>query len=250
VSTDVTTRVGTFVWHENVSAQPQQAQDFYTQLFGWEIEVYKAGEFEYPMIKADGTLYGGFPTVPEGTPPHWVGNVQVESVDDTVDKAKSAGGDLLVGPMDIPEVGRYAVLKDDQGAIFVAFQPQGDGPQGTGVFVWDELGTQDVEAAEKFYNAVFGWTTNDMGPDFGGYKIFQLGETGVGGLMKLPDPSIPSMWSPYVAVEDADATVATAGELGGSTILEPMDIPTVGRIAVLKDPVGAVFGVIKPAPQS
>ena len=89
-----------------------------------------------------------------------------------------------------------------------------------------------------------------MGPDFGGYKIFQLGETGVGGLMKMPDPSVPSMWAPYVAVEDADATVAKAGELGGSTVLEAMDVPTVGRIAVLSDPLGAVFGIIKPSPQS
>ena len=249
MSTQVTSRVGTFVWHENVTTDPARAQEFYTQLFGWEIEVFQAGDVEYPMIKADGQLHGGFPSVPAGTPPHWVGNVQVEDVDGTVDKAKAAGGELLVGPMDIPEVGRYAVLRDDQGAIFVGFQPEGGGPQGAGVFVWDELGTQDVEAAESYYKAVFGWTTNDMGPDFGGYKIFQIGETGVGGLMKLPDPSIPSMWSPYVAVEDADATVAKAGELGGSTVLEPMDVPTVGRIAVLKDPVGAVFGIIKPSPQ-
>lgn len=249
MSTQVRTRTGTFVWHENVSPQSERAQQFYTQLFGWGIEHFKAGDFDYPMIAVDGQMHGGFPTVAEGTPPHWVGNVQVESVDETLEKAKSAGGELVVGPMDIPEVGRYAVLKDDQGAIFVAFQPTGEGPQGAGVFVWDELGTQDVQAAEKFYDAVFGWTTNDMGPDFGGYKIFQLGETGVGGLMEMPDPSVPSMWSPYVAVEDADVTVAKAGELGGSTVIEPMDIPTIGRIAVLKDPVGAVFGIIKPSPQ-
>ena len=249
MSTQVTTRVGTFVWRENVTTDPARAQEFYTQLFGWGIEHFQAGEFDYPMIAVDGQMYGGFPTVPEGTPPHWVGNVQVESVDDTIEKAKAAGGDLLVGPMDIPEVGRYAVLKDSQGAVIVAFQPGGEGPQSAGVFVWDELGTQDVEAAERFYNAVFGWTTADMGEEYGGYKIFQLGETRVGGLMKLPDPSIPSMWAPYIAVDDTDATVAKAGELGGSTVLEAMDVPNVGRIAVLSDPVGAVFGIIKPSPQ-
>ena len=107
--------------------------------------------------------------------------------------------------MDIPEVGRYAVLKDPQGAIFVAFQPEGDGPTGAGVFVWDELGTQDVDGAETFYHEVFGWTTSDMGEEYGGYKIFNLGEKGVGGLMKMPDPSVPSMWCPYIATEDVDA---------------------------------------------
>jgi predicted enzyme related to lactoylglutathione lyase len=250
MSTDVTTAVGTFVWRENVSSDPQRAEDFYTQLFGWEIEHFKSGDVDYPMIKANGQLHGGFPTVPEGTPPHWVSNVQVDSADDTVEKAKSAGGELLVGPMDIPEVGRYAVLKDPQGAIFVAFQPEGDGPTGAGVFVWDELGTQDVDGAETFYHEVFGWTTSDMGEEYGGYKIFNLGEKGVGGLMKMPDPSVPSMWCPYIATEDVDATITKAQGVGGSTIIDAMDVPNVGRIAVLKDPVGAVFGIIKPEPQS
>ena len=250
MSTDVTTAVGTFVWRENVSADPQRAERFYTELFGWEIEHFKSGDVDYPMIKANGQLHGGFPTVPEGTPPHWVSNVQVDSADDTVEKAKSAGGELLVGPMDIPEVGRYAVLKDPQGAIFVAFQPEGDGPTGAGVFVWDELGTQDVDGAETFYHEVFGWTTSDMGEEYGGYKIFNLGEKGVGGLMKMPDPSVPSMWCPYIATEDVDATITKAQGVGGSTIIDAMDVPNVGRIAVLKDPVGAVFGIIKPEPQS
>lgn len=250
MSTQTASRVGTFVWHENVTTDPKRAQEFYTQLFGWEIEVFKTDEFEYPMISVGGQSHGGFPPVQEGTPPHWVGNVAVEDVDETVEQAKSAGGTLVHGPQDIPQVGRFAVLADPQGAVLVAFQSEGETPQSTGVFVWDELGTQDVESAERFYNAVFGWTTADMGEEYGGYKIFKNGETDVGGLMKMPDASVPSMWSPYVAVEDADATVAKAGELGGATIMGPMDVPNVGRIAVLKDPVGAVFGILKPSPQS
>jgi hypothetical protein len=250
MSTDVTTAVGTFVWRENVSTDPQRAQDFYTQLFGWEIEHFKAGEFEYPMISANGQTHGGFPSVPEGTPAHWVGSVQVESADDSIEKAKTAGAQVLAGPMDIPEIGRYAVLRDPQGAVVVVFQPDGEGPSSDGVFVWDELGTQDVEGSERFYRDVFGWTTSDMGEEYGGYKLFKLGEKGVGGLMKMPDPSVPSMWVPYLATEDVDATVAKAQELGGSTVVEAMDITSVGRIAVLADPVGAAFGIIKPEPQS
>ena len=250
MSTDVTTAVGTFVWHENVSSDPQRAQDFYTRLFGWEIESFTSGDFDYPMISANGQMHGGFPTVPAGTPPHWAGNVRVDSVDDTVAKAQSAGGKLIAGPMDIPEVGRYAVVGDPQGAVLAVFQPEGDGPEGAGVFVWDELGTQDVEGAERFYDAVFGWTTSDMGEEYGGYKIFNLAEKGVGGVMKMPDASIPSMWAPYIATDDVDATVSKAQELGASIVVAAMDIPNVGRIAVLKDPVGAVFGVIKPEPQS
>jgi uncharacterized protein len=249
MSTQTASRVGTFVWHENVSTDPKQAQQFYNQLFGWQTEIYKAGDVEYPMISVDGTAHGGFPPVAPGTPPHWAGNVAVEDVDATVDKARGAGGKLIYGPQDIPEIGRFAVLADPQGAVVVAFESGGETPQSVGVFVWDELGTQDVEGAERFYNAVFGWTTTDMGEEYGGYKIFKNGETDVGGLVKTPDASAPSLWEPYIAVEDVDATVAKAGDLGGSTLMEPMDVPNVGRVAVLKDPVGAVFGVIKPSAQ-
>jgi hypothetical protein len=78
--------------------------------------------------------------------------------------------------------------------------------------------------------------------------MFQRGEDRVAGLMALPDASVPPLWQPYVAVEDADATTAKAKELGASTLMGPMDIPNVGRIAVLRDPQGAVFGIIKPEP--
>jgi hypothetical protein len=68
--------------------------------------------------------------------------------------------------------------------------------------------------------------------------------------MALPEASIPPHWQPYVAVDDPDATTAKSVELGASTLLEPMDVPEVGRVAVLRDPQGATFGIIKPAPQS
>jgi len=247
MSTSTASRVGTFVWHENVTADPKRAQEFYTQLFGWEIELFKGDGFEYPMISVNGQSHGGFPPVQEGTPPHWVGNVAVEDIDATVEKAKAAGGNLIHGPQEIPQIGRFAVLADPQGAVFVGFQSADEPPQSAGVFVWDELGTQDIDAAEKFYNAVFGWSTADMGEEYGGYKIFKNGESDVGGMMKMPDPSVPSMWAPYVAVDDVDACVAKAKELGGDTIVDAMDVPKVGRISVLKDPIGAVFGIIKPS---
>ena len=87
-----------------------------------------------------------------------------------------------------------------------------------------------------------------MGAEYGGYRIFNRGDTGVAGLMALPDDSIPAHWQPYVAVEDPDATAATAGELGGATLAEPMDVDQLGRIAVPRDPQGATFGIIRPEP--
>jgi uncharacterized protein len=241
--------VGKFVWHEQVSSDPKQAQDFYTQLFGWGTETFKPGEMDYTMISAGGQSHGGFGKAMEGAPPpHWLSHVQVENVEETVEQAKSAGGSLTAGPFEMGEVGRMAIIADPTGAHVSVYQPEGDAPPAEGVFVWDELGTNDIDAAQRFYEDVFGWTTTDMGPDYGGYRVFNRGETGIAGLMTNPDPSIPPHWQPYVAVDDPDATVAKAVELGGSTLAEPMDIPKTGRIAVLRDPQGATFGIIRPEP--
>jgi predicted enzyme related to lactoylglutathione lyase len=149
------------------------------------------------------------------------------------------------------DVGRMAILVDPQGAFISAYQPEGEGPTPQGVFVWDELGTTDADGAQRFYEEVFAWKTTDMGEEYGGYRIFNRGEgdeTGVAGLMTLPDASMPPFWQPYVAVEDPDATTAKAKELGGAALMEPMDVPKVGRLAVLRDPQGATFGIIRPEP--
>jgi predicted enzyme related to lactoylglutathione lyase len=242
----VETAVGRFVWHEHHSADPKQAQDFYTRLLGWEIEVWKPGEFDYGMISSGGAMHGGFGSHEEA-PPHWMGHVRVESADETAEKAKAAGGRIVAGPMSMPEVGRFAVIADPQGAVFSAFQPEGDMPPPAGVFVWDELVTEDLDAATKFYGDVLGWTARDMGQDFGGYRIFSADGTDVAGAMTKPADAPVSAWLVYVGVDDVDATAAKAKELGGRELMAPMDIPTVGRISVLQDPQGAVFGLFKPS---
>lgn len=247
----VATRVGAFVWHEQVTDDPKKAQKFYTELFGWGTEVFMPGEIDYAMISSAGQTHGGFAKAQPGAPPpHWLGHVRVDDLDATIDKAKSAGGKLLAGPFDMEEIGRIGIIGDPQGAFVGVYQPTGQGNDAAGIFVWDELGTTDADGAQRFYEAVFGWTTKDQGEEFGGYRIFHRGETQVGGLMKNPDPSIPAMWTPYVGVDDTDATCKKATKLGAQVIVEPMDVPTVGRFAILKDPQGAVFGVIKGEPTS
>ena len=245
MSTPVATRVGRFVWHEQLSADPKQAQDFYTKLFGWEIDVWKPGELDYAMISTGGTSHGGFYQAPEGVPPHWMGHVQVENVDATVEQAKAAGGSVMHGPMDIPEVGRFAVVSDPQGGALSAYQPEGEAPQSEGVFVWDELMTSDVAGAKSFYGEIFGWTTEDM--DMGGgmtYTLFKAGETQTAGAMPLGQaPS--TAWLAYIGTDDVDASASKAQELGATIIHPPTDIPNVGRFSVVQDPTGAVFGLFQ-----
>src|SRR5438034_361746 len=180
----VPSTVGKFVWHEQVSGDPGQAQDFYTQLFGWETEVFKPGEADYTMISSGGQSHGGFSKAMEGAPPpHWLSHVRVENVDETIEKAKRAGGTLAAGPFEMGEVGRIGIITDPQGAHISAYEPEREGPDSGGVFVWDELGTTDADDAQRFYGEVFGWTTTDMGAEYGGYRIFNRDETGIAGFM-------------------------------------------------------------------
>ncbi len=160
----IETAVGTFVWHEQVSSDPGQAKAFYTELLGWGTETFKPGELDYTMISVDGSNHGGFGTAMEGAPPpHWLGHVLVENLDATIEAAKSAGGTVAAGPFPMEDVGRMAIIRDPQGAFVGIFEPEAAGPAAQGVFVWDELGTQDVDGAARFYGEVFGWTTVDMG---------------------------------------------------------------------------------------
>lgn len=246
----VKTEIGRFVWHEQISADPEAAQRFYTELLGWEIETWKSGEGipDYPMIKAHDTTHGGFRTAEGGAPPNWNGSVFVEDVDDTVLRAEGAGGAVMFGPVDIPEIGRVAVVADPQGGVTAPFRPAGDPPSSTGVFLWDELMTDDVEGAKHFYTEVFGWTTEDMDMgEMGTYTLLKRGsDPDAGGILQKPPGALGgALWIPYLAAEDVDASAAKAKELGGTAIMEPYDVPTVGRMAVMVDPTGASFGLFR-----
>jgi uncharacterized protein len=254
MSTPVQTLIGKFVWHENYSNDVEGAKRFYGDVFGWDYEVFKPGEVDYPMVKVGERTHGGFMVVQqEGAPAHWLGIVQVEDADETAKKAESAGGKIHAGPFDIPEVGRMVVLGDPQGAVLAALAAAADAqeqPPAEGVFVWDELGTSDVEDAKRFYGELFGWATDemDMGPA-GTYTIFKRsGDEQVGGAMTKPEGAPQPYWLVYVGTDDVDGCVERAAKGGGTTIMEPMDVPTIGRLAVVQDPQGATFGIFKPEP--
>jgi predicted enzyme related to lactoylglutathione lyase len=116
-----------------------------------------------------------------------------------------------------------------------------------GAFSWSELLTTDPAAAKAFYSKLFGWGTKDMQMSSGAYTTCQVGEESVGGIMQIPAEAagMPSMWGVYVTVADVDATIREAEKLGGAVLVQPMDVEGVGRMAVLRDPQGASFSVIK-----
>ncbi len=117
-----------------------------------------------------------------------------------------------------------------------------------GSFCWNELLSSNVEAATGFYKQLLDWQAAAFPLEGMQYTLFKKNDTNVAGLMKLPKPEVPPHWLAYVLVEDVDATARNAPTLAGKVLNPPFDVPTVGRIAIIQDPQGAVFGVFKPVP--
>jgi hypothetical protein len=115
-----------------------------------------------------------------------------------------------------------------------------------GAFSWSELTTSDPAAAADFYAKLFGWGVQTMDTGGGAYRVVKAGDTSVGGIMGTPPgaPPTPPNWGCYVTVSNVEAVLARCTELGGKTLVPAMDVPGVGRMAVLQDPQGAVLSVM------
>lgn len=116
-----------------------------------------------------------------------------------------------------------------------------------GAFSWSELMTGDAAAAAAFYGPLFGWDIEAMDMGGGPYHLLKVGDTAVGGIMKTPAEAgpMPPAWGCYVTVDDVAATVKQATALGGKVVVPAMDVPGVGRMAVIADPQGATLSVMQ-----
>ena len=253
---------GTFCWPELATTDQNAAKKFYSSLFGWSIKDTDMGPHGvYTIFTLNGkdaaALYTLMPDmVKNGVPPNWASYITVENTDQAIEKAKSLGGKVLMGPQDVMDHGRMAVLQDPQGAAFCLWQAKGT--PGIGIFgepgslAWTQLNATDTAAAKKFYTGLIGWQTKDdpMSGAPGMYTTFLKSDGMAGGMMPMPPGSpAPAHWLPYFASADVDATVSKASSLGGKTFVPPTDIPNVGRFAVLADPQGAMFALIKFLPR-
>lgn len=117
-----------------------------------------------------------------------------------------------------------------------------------GAFAWNELATANPLAARKFYYETLGWTFEEHALPDGKYWVAKAGDKMVGGLGGLDTAAVPgtraAQWFAFVAVDDVDARVAKAVEHGGSVVQAPHDVAGVGRVAVIRDPAGAVLGLL------
>jgi uncharacterized protein len=252
---------GEFCWVDLSSTDIEAGKKFYGELLGVDAEAAPGGPEVtggYGFFTKDGKQVAGFaPTMQEGQPSAWSSYVKVENADDTAEKVKGAGGQVLFDPMDLPnDSGRMAVCQDPGGAVFsIMQQDQHTGAQlvnEPGSWTWNNLLTNDVDAAEGFYGKVFGWRKHhdDQAPDF--VSMWQVeGQRwpeGLGGLMQMGSemPSeAPPHWQVYFVVEDLDGAIEKTKSAGGRLVFGPQQVP-VGIVAILIDPQGAAFGLIEP----
>lgn len=248
---------GTFCWVELGTTSGDAAKAFYTQLFGWDyVDNQMAPDMVYSMLQLNGKDVGALYQLSsemrgQGIPPHWLSYVSVANADEAAGKVKAAGGILMKEPFDVFTVGRMAVVQDPTGAVFALWQAGTH--KGAGIanvpnsFCWNELGTTDTQKAGEFYSKVFGWSSNvqTFGPME--YTTFSNGDRPAGGMYKITPEmgNIPPHWLVYFAVDNCDAKVQKATQLGASIMKPADDIPGIGRFGILLDPQGAAFAIIK-----
>jgi predicted enzyme related to lactoylglutathione lyase len=241
---------GRFVWHELLTTDTAAAAAFYQKVVSWRSQ--PSNMPGYTIFMAGGVQVGGLMALPAdtaGTPAHWLMYVGTPDVDATVSQAQSLGARVCKAATDIPNVGRFAVLADPQGATFAVFTPSGSPPAAPstpmGGFSWHELATTDVAAALRFYGELFGWKKgvgHDMGA-MGVYQLFDHGGSAVGGMANTQGAQTPPSWLSYVQVPDATRAVAAAKGSGGRLLHGPMEVPGGSWIALALDPQGGAFAV-------
>jgi len=257
-------------WVDTAQPDPAAAAAFYGGLFGWELEeaMPPGSAGSYLTARIRGGDVAAVSSIPEGAPAKaaWNTYIWVDSADDAAARARAAGGSVLSEPFDVMDAGRMAVLADTEGAVVCVWQAgQHKGAQivnEPGSLNFNVLRCRDLEAAKRFYGAVFGWTTLHLdNGDFWALTSYgdhletmtpgvreQAAAFGAPGfadvlaavnLIADDDPANPE-WGVTFSTDDADAAAAKAVELGGTVVAPPVDAPY-SRLTVIRDPQGATF---------
>jgi predicted enzyme related to lactoylglutathione lyase len=246
---------GAFSWAELSTNDAEAAKAFYTGLFGWDVEDTPAGpDMNYTMARLGGKEVAAMYQQGEreqGVPPNWHSYVTVESADDAAARATELGATVMGGAFDVMDVGRMAIIQDPTGAMIFAWEPRNSigatCVNDPGSLTWNDLGTTDPEAAERFYSELFGWSFQKVPGPYAYWTISNDGRPNGG--MRVQDEQevaggTPPNWMPYFGVESSEDAVAKVGELGGQVIVPTREVPA-GSFTVVRDPQGAVFALFE-----
>jgi predicted enzyme related to lactoylglutathione lyase len=248
-----------FIWYELMTSDQDAAETFYRAVVGWKTADAGQPGMRYTILSAGDRAMGGVMALPAeavraGARPVWLGYIGVPDTDDAAKRIVEAGGAIHRAPDDIPDVGRFAVVADPGGAVFMLLTPlpredvpPTAEPATPGRVGWHELSSSiGQEAAFRFYSGQFGWETvelMDMGP-MGGYRIFGVDGVPMGGMMDRPEDAPVPGWRFYVNVDGVDAAVKRIEAHGGRVRMGPHEVPASRWIVQAADPQGAAFALV------
>jgi predicted enzyme related to lactoylglutathione lyase len=246
------------VWVELATPDAKASREFYSKLFGWQVEVIEDPQYGgYGMARIDGKDAAGIgPKQSPEQPTVWSLYIGTDDIEELARKVQAAGGTVVASPFDVGDQGRMAVFQDPSGAFISAWQGTRMGgflADKPGAYGWAELNARGKEKALPFYEQVFGWTRREspMGEGQPTYTEFQLdGESVAGGweMNSMIPAEVPSYWQIYFNVDDVDAAFKKVIDAGGKEMVAPQDFPG-GRFAIVSDPQGASFGLLKTTPR-
>jgi predicted enzyme related to lactoylglutathione lyase len=258
-------------WVDTSQPDPAAAAAFYGDLLEWKLEDQMPPDAagRYFQATIDGARVAAVGSAMGDGPVTWMTYIAVDSADDAAERVRANGGTVISEPFDVFDAGRMAIFADPEGAVFSVWQAgQHTGAEtvnAPGTWNFSDLNTRDLEGAQRFYGAVFGWEFDPI--DFGGGPMAMARVPGYGDYLESIDPGVrerhasggappgftdaigffipangdsPANWNVTFSVADADASAARVKELGGQVLSEPVDVPW-SRVTQIRDPQGATL---------
>lgn len=242
-------------WFDLMTPDLEKARAFYGALFGWSFEVGPPETGHYAMGMLGGRPAAGLGKLPPGAPfpSTWSVYFATDDLDATCANLREQGGQVVMGPMDVMAEGRLAFCADPTGAHFGVWQPTkhvgAQVKEEPGAMVWQEVNTRDGARACAFYAKVLGLEPRKLEGAGIEYWTLQRSDEAKAGILQMDarfPEQVPAHWMAYFAVADTDRAVERVKELGGQMRVPPFD-SAYGRIAVVADPGGATFSLVRPS---
>ncbi len=240
--------IGSVVWADLLTDDPQAAIEFYEEVFGWEIA--KSADEDYWLIRIDGERIAGIalhqPRNADNSENQWLVSLSVADVGTTAELVEQQGGEIIEAPQSVSARGRMAIVADPQGAAIVLLRSAGGDPQPSAParnnWLWSELWTRDTVAAASFLRTVADYEVKRL-PDAEDDDTLILGRGNRAqvGVVSLPFENVESHWLNYIAVDNIEQTLQRIQDNGGSILVRPASDDE--AFAIVSDPTGGVFAV-------
>lgn len=244
---------GRWVWAELFTADAAAARRFYGEVFDWQFETLGVGRGGYTLVRTAGQPIAGIvekaKTAEATTAGRWLGLVSVADVDRAAELATAAGGTVLLKPRDLAGRGRVAILADPEGARFGALKAEGGDPPDVfpsyDTWLWRELWAKDARRMAEFYRPLGDYAVTSQSPTGDDRVEYYLEAAGYprAAILEVGDVDLPSAWLPYLRVRNLQETIRRAEQAGGELLLAPDPGIRQGRVALIRDPLGAALGI-------